>query len=437
MKKVGLYVRVSTEEQKQHGLSVDSQLVALQQWAKENDYEVVNIYNDAGLSASASYKKRKALLDMIKDCQNKKIDLVAFTKLDRFFRSTPDYYACVEQMNGVPWKAIWEDYETETSSGVFKVNIMLAIAQAESQRTSERIKAVNEYRRAKGDFVGGVAPLGYRVQKSSLLIDENNQEGVKAFFNEYLKTTSTAKAIYKAQEYGLTISRQRASRILSSSVYYGDANGYKCEPYITKEQFNYIQELRKVRQRNPQTVKRVYLFSGLIKCEKCGGAMTTHCNVCKSRGRKYIYKTYKCSRRQSFSGCHSSKKIFESTLEKFLLNEIENIIDQYQITAVSYTTQNADNEKQIKKLNAKLDRIGIRFEDGDISADEYRAKRDEIKDEIRKLEASKSPTISRLPDNWKSIYSELDDEHKRAFWKKLIYKINYVEKENTFNVTLR
>ncbi len=154
MKRVAIYVRVSTEEQRKNGLSVDNQIEALTEFCRDNQFSVVDVYNDAGISARKSYKNRPELLRLINDCQSNRVDLVIFTKLDRFFRSVADYYACIEQMNNVPWRAIWEDYETETSSGVFKVNIMLSVAQAESDRTSERVKSITDYRRAKGEYIG-------------------------------------------------------------------------------------------------------------------------------------------------------------------------------------------------------------------------------------------------------------------------------------------
>ena len=175
MKKVGLYVRVSTQEQKLHGISIENQLDALQKYCKEKGYIIVATYNDAGVSAHGSYKKRPALLQMIQDCQEKKIELLLFTRLDRFFRSVGDYYLVTSQMDKVPWKAIWEEYETETSDGQFRVNIMLSIAEAEAARTSEKIKSIMDYKRERGDHLGTV-PLGYRTENKKLAIDPTNRK---------------------------------------------------------------------------------------------------------------------------------------------------------------------------------------------------------------------------------------------------------------------
>ena len=70
MKRVACYVRVSTEEQKKHGISVDSQIQALRDYSEEHGYNVIGVYNDAGISARKSYKKRPALLKLMKDYHN-------------------------------------------------------------------------------------------------------------------------------------------------------------------------------------------------------------------------------------------------------------------------------------------------------------------------------------------------------------------------------
>ena len=115
-KHVAIYVRVSTEEQKNHGLSVDSQIDALEKYCAEHDYAIFRIYNDAGHSAAKRYTTRPALLQLMEDCSHGMFELILFTRLDRWFRSVPDYYQVqsVLDHNHIAWRAIWEDYETET-----------------------------------------------------------------------------------------------------------------------------------------------------------------------------------------------------------------------------------------------------------------------------------------------------------------------------------
>ena len=166
VKRVFLYVRVSTEEQAVHGLSIEAQTAALEEWAKVSGHKVVGIYTDAGISARKPAKKRPELQRLLADVQAGKGELIVFTKLDRWFRNISEYYKVQEilERHHVDWRTIHEDYDTSTASGRLKINIMLSVAQDEADRTSERIKAIMEVKRSKLEPLTG---CGYRKILSS------------------------------------------------------------------------------------------------------------------------------------------------------------------------------------------------------------------------------------------------------------------------------
>ena len=190
--RVAGYPRVSTEEQRIHGLSITAQEDALRQWALEQNCDYVGSYNDAGISARSRYTKRPALLRLLEDVQAGKIDLIIFTKLDRWFRNVADYYEVQRVLDQyhVAWKAIWEDYETETASGRLKVNIMLAIAQDEADRTGERIRAVFESKVQRGEPISGKVPIGYQIQDKKMVIDPQSAPMAQDMFQQYLALRS-------------------------------------------------------------------------------------------------------------------------------------------------------------------------------------------------------------------------------------------------------
>lgn len=420
MKRAALYVRVSTAEQKKFGMSVDSQIDALRKYCIDNNYIAVDVYNDAGHTARKAYRKRSELIRLTDDCRAGKIDIIIFTKLDRWFRSVGDYYEIQKILDdhNVKWKTIWEDYDTETSAGVFKVNIMLAIAQAEADRTSERIKAVNEYRReVKHEYTSGKAPTGYIVKRSQLLVDPERQEAVSAFFNEYLTTYNVTSAVKVLHAAGVMIRRDTARRMLNNPTYSGDAYGYKCEAYISPGDYEKIQQhLANIKARQSKYGDRVYLFSGLICCAACGSKMHASVRGMKCGKNTKMYKYYRCPSHRNMA-CDMSRSMTEAAIERALISQISGAMSQYNATIETEITGAVDNTKKIASLEDRLDRIKDLYELGDLTREEYIGKKKTIGAEILALQA---PPVKHekkaLPGGWLDIYKSLSDSGRRAFW---------------------
>ena len=87
--RAALYIRVSTEEQAEHGYSLDAQKKRLIEYCNQKNYEIYKLYADEGISG-ASIEKRVSLIEMIKDAEQKKFDVVVVYKTDRLGRSTID-----------------------------------------------------------------------------------------------------------------------------------------------------------------------------------------------------------------------------------------------------------------------------------------------------------------------------------------------------------
>lgn len=425
MKRVALYARVSHEEQAKHGLSIDNQIDSLTQYANEHKYKIVDTYVDAGISARKSYSKRPALLRLLSDCQQGKIDLICFTRLDRWFRSIADYYDVQRILDDckVPWNAIWEDYNLETSEGIFKTNILLAIAQSEADRTSEKIKSVFEYKLSQGEYVGGSkAPLGYRRNGKQYEINPAEYEAIRAFFDTYLSTLSLTKAMLSAEAKGLTMSTPQARRVL-----YHDAHAgllpYCPEAYITKEQHELICKAKYSPTKNYQTGYK-YIFSGLLVCKECRCHLVAHRTKNPRRQDGVITHTirYVCRNHENRLGC-SGASIGENILEQYLIDNLDGILNEYTIEIEAKKKQ-IDYQSIIDKNTKKLKRLADLYELGDIELSEYKTKRDAIKEEISNLERAIDYKEVSLSTDWKSLYHSLDREHKRAFW---METLNYIE----------
>ena len=434
-KRAAIYVRVSTQEQKKHGYSVDAQLEALRKFCFDNDYIIAGEYNDAGISARKKYKKRPALLKLIEDCQNDKIDIILFTKLDRWFRSVADYYEVQGILDGlprkIPWRAIWEDYETETSAGVFKVNIMLSVSQSEADRTSDRMHEAIAYRKANGDFIGGRVPIGYKRENKKLVFDEKTYDAVNSIFQTYLASFSIARATEAAARYGIHVATSHICRMLKSEAYCGNASGSICPAYISIEEHDKIMKFSTKRNRTPKRSDRVYLFSGLCSCGYCGSRLIARVNSYTVKGETKYYAFYSCQkhndkRRIDCPGVNLSEK----KIEAYLLSHLDEALSQYSQT-FDFEMQKTEYKKDIINLEQRLRRIGDRYEFGDINFSEYKEKRIAINTEISKLKAKidSAPSLPIIPENWKDIYAELSADGKKSFWLSTIGEI-VIDKEH-------
>ncbi len=144
--KCALYARISKEELNQPKYSIAAQLDRLEKYAKEHKYTIYDKYVDNGISA-ATIKKRESLVKLLDNLDN--FDIVLFTQLDRFSRNVLDANTMVQTMeaHNVAFKAIDEDdIDTTTADGKFIFNLKVSLAERERQKTSERIKAVNQFK---------------------------------------------------------------------------------------------------------------------------------------------------------------------------------------------------------------------------------------------------------------------------------------------------
>ena len=143
--RVGLYERVSTDEQALHGYSIDAQIKGLEEYCQTKNMQIVDHYTDAGVSGGKASSKRPEMARLLEDVQAGKIDMILFTKLDRWFRNVQEYFKVQEilERHRVEWKAIYEDYDTTTSNGRMAITLFLAIAQNEREKGSERVPCCN------------------------------------------------------------------------------------------------------------------------------------------------------------------------------------------------------------------------------------------------------------------------------------------------------
>lgn len=426
--RVACYERVSTEEQTK-GLSIEAQTVALESWIRDHGHVMIGHYTDAGVSGGKPIDKRPAMWRLLQDIQSGLVDLVIFTKLDRWFRSLKNYYKAQEILDSshCAWQAIDEDYETLTASGRFKVNIMLSVAQQERERTSERIKTVFDYKRAQGKFCSGqqAAPYGYLVQDNHLIIDPATEQIVRDVFARVL-AGAHANGTYAEikSKYPQFLSRASYQRMIYKPVYAGVLNGIpdSCPAYITMEQHQSLMALHCTR--SPRRMERIYLFSGLIRCPECGGKLTMQ--SCKDR---WLY--YYCRRAKKDYTCkwmgHLREDRIERALTAALFTPGEIVVDSVK------AAQNAEKHAQTaSEIERKMKRLAETYTDGLIDRDTYKAKLATLTEQLETAREAPSrpsePVSDRVREflhgDVQTVYDRLEKQEKRSFWLKVLHSFS-------------
>ncbi|MGN0246822.1 MAG: recombinase family protein [Lachnospiraceae bacterium] len=443
MNRAALYIRVSTEEQARHGLSLNDQKKDLESYARDNGYIIAGEYEDAGISARKSYKKRPALLRLLADCESGKIDTILFIKLDRWFRNVANYYAVQEILDKyhVTWKATQEDYETQTASGRFKVNIMLSVAQDEADRTSERIKFVFDGKRERREPITGHPPAGYKIVNKKIVKDENSEKVISELFNKFLQTGSVSETQkYISDTFGVLIDYQVASKILRSTAYYGYWHGIDgmCEPYITKEQYDKIQSMRRHTVRKTKE-NRVYIFSGIIFCGECGNRMVGRTN---NRSGSVNYCCPKCHEKR---GCTNNVFISEKKVEKHLLDTFDAEFKRLKVSIerVRKESNNDSAKNQIAVLKKKISKLKDLYLNDLITLEEYKADQASMTAKIEELEKTmtipKAENIEKiesfLSEDWQERYENLPKAAKRNAWRILINEVK-IGKDRSISYTI-
>jgi site-specific DNA recombinase len=224
--RAGIYVRVSTDEQRDYGYSIDSQIRNLEDYCHKNDYEVISIYNDAGHSGKDLF--RPAMQKMLEDIKNGKIDKLVAIKVDRLTRNGYDGYWLLNycEEHSVKIELSLEPYDVSTANGEMIFGMNLIFGQRERKEIGARTKRGLE-EMALQKRHPGKAPYGYiRGENGYLEINDIEAEVVKEIYELCSKGTSSreiARTMRKENRYLKhgKWSDDRVYNILSNPVYNG------------------------------------------------------------------------------------------------------------------------------------------------------------------------------------------------------------------------
>ncbi len=209
-----IYTRKSSEEGlEQHFNSLHAQREACAAYVASQASEgwalLPQHYDDGGISGGTL--ERPALQQLLGDIAAGQIDIVVY-KVDRLTRSLLDFAKLVEAFDkaGTSFVSITQSFNTTTSMGRLTLNMLLSFAQFEREVTAERIRDKLAASKAKGMWMGGVPPLGYRADGRTLAIVEPHAALVRDIYTRYLELENVRSLAEQFSSEGILVPRRKA-----------------------------------------------------------------------------------------------------------------------------------------------------------------------------------------------------------------------------------
>ena len=409
----GVYVRVSTDDQKDNGYSIDSQLRMIKEYCEKKNYDIIDVYNDAGHSGKDLM--RPEMQRLLKDIKSKKIDKLVAIKVDRLTRSNYDGFWLLNYLeeHDVKLELILEPFDVSTANGEMIYGMNLVFGQRERKEIGARTKRAME-EMAMEHIHPSKAPYGYIRNKETghLEIEPIEAEVVKEIFELCKERHSTRNiaTIMKNNNTYLSHGKWKADRvykILTNSIYIGifEYGKYKrkpedilkvenyCEPIIDLKTWN-ITRKNLEKNKHPNYGEHIHLFTSLIKCPECGNILSSTISYKysgTSNKKEYYHLTCKNVNCKA-KGLHYSSDKIEKKLGRVLNELTRYMYDMNNEIIVSNSTKSkdiSDIDKAIEKLKIQEKKLVDLYLSSNLNVDAINHKNEVIKKEIEKLNKKK------------------------------------------------
>ena len=365
IKVVACYVRVSTQEQAEHGYSIEEQTERLQGYCKAMGWKVAKIYTDAGYTGSNT--QRPALSDLVEASNRGLFDAVVVFKLDRLSRSQKDTLTLIEgfQEHGIAFISMTESFDTSTPFGHATVGILSVFAQLEREQIKERCSLGREGRAKGGKYRGGgYTPIGYEYKDGQLIVNESEAAQIR-LIHERFQHGDSFRSIAKmmtdkgyTHKYG-TWEVYRIARTLKNPLYCGYVT-YKGETYkgdheaiISEECYQLTLDADKVRNTAKSPHVGRSLLGGLLFCAQCGA------RYCISRPRGSSPYQYYCCHSRRKTSAHmikdpncKNKNWKKEDLDRLVLDEIRKLQNE-----PLKAPDRQQEESKIPLITAELEKV--------------------------------------------------------------------------------
>jgi DNA invertase Pin-like site-specific DNA recombinase len=431
--KAAIYTRISSRDRQGDNYSLDAQEAACRSLAKRQGWEVVEVFTD---QKSGSTMERPDFQGMLRQAQARRFDVLIVHKLDRFSRSIADQSQAFDMLDeaGVRFVSVTEgEIDFSVPSDVFQTNMLGSVNQFYlhnlSLETSKGLKA-----RAKAGMWLGEVPFGYDCNykqdggDGKAFPDEHEADGVRMAFEKYATGMYSYRDVaellneagYRPRGRGeralRLFSKDTVNVMLTNRFYIGEVQ-YKGEhypgvhePIISEELFNRVQDARAARYHgqgtSAPTKSRVYPLTGVARCARCDNPMRGS----SSSGLRYYRDPARDQCRDCDQGLVRSVEAEDAVGEHLAGLTLPSDWKEQILDIIREKAESEENARQKREQwEGQLERLKRLFKFGDISEQEYKQERDELRARLRALKPPEMPDLedaARLLENIGLIWDE-------------------------------
>ena len=392
--KAAIYIRVSTDEQKEHGYSLPEQEKQLKRYCAQNDYDIVEIFQD---DHSAKTFDRPAFNKLLEGLTNKtiKINILLVTKIDRFSRNTFEAHGMLAVLKKFKVKVFSlndGELDYDDSRKFFPLLIQSGAAQYENMLRAENTKRGMRQCLREGRFVW-IAPVGYKNLDKTIIVDAVKAPLVKEAFTLMETGIYSADVVRKQLAVkGLKRSKQGFLNMLRNPFYTGKIRIDAWERGTEQEEivkglheaiiddilFENVQDvLNGKKKKFPASHKKEehLPLRGFLECNICGGKLTGSGSVSRDKTKHYYYHCqHGCKERFRADTANIE---FEAYLKSFQIPEnvlqlynaiLEDVFSEDDKKRVEKITQ---IDSQIAKVKERLDNLQDKFVDDEITKKDF------------------------------------------------------------------
>ena len=308
------------------------------------------------------------------------VNVIVVHRLDRLSRSLLDFAQVCDRLEkrGIALVSVTQQFSTATSLGKLTLGILMSFAQFERETIRERTRDKVHATRRKGMFTGGRPTLGYDVVDKTLIVNPDEAATVRLVFDLYLHHGGLVATVEELARRGIrtkswtnksgtqvlgkpfdktTLHTLLTNPIVTGRIRCGDelVDG-KHEAIVTRALFNEVQRALKdnLRPFRVSPGRHGAVLAGLLRCARCGAAMTHSANA---RGPR-LHRYYTCSTavKQGATACPGSRAP-AGELEEVVLNQIRGIGSDPEVLLATVTAAERQRATQRPELVAEVRRL--------------------------------------------------------------------------------